>query len=244
MGNKNSELLLLAQLGPWEVERSALHQAGIPWGEIVSHWFSDQNMLPPRAADDFPLKGWRHLHTSHPSWAQEVLVLGAPDQTNPGRWVLVQMHRDRNGWQFASPASYLPIPVQEVRRQELRLEWSKPNFTMTEGSPPEIAVVLINDSSSPWNPSEEDHGHVQEIVLDANGSKIGNGWYAHGKVAQLPSLEPGQQTVLPTFLNNPELGGLAPATYQIRASLTALGLTTAKLARLTVVGQQRQHVAP
>lgn len=243
MGNKNSELLM-AQLGPWEVERSTLHEVGVSWDEIVSRWFSAENVLPPRALDDFPLRGWRRLHTSYPSWALEVLVLGAPDQASPGRWVLVQLHRDRNGWQFASPASYLPIPVQELRRQGLRLEWSKPNFTMTKGSPPEIAVVLINDSASPWNPSEEDHSHVQGIVLDYEGNRIGNGWYAHGKVAQLPPLDPGQQTVLPALLNNPELDGLVPGGYQIHASLTALGLATTTLARLTVADQQGQQAAP
>lgn len=242
MGNKNSELL--AQLGPCEVERSTLREVGTSWHEIVSRWFSEENVLPPRAASDFPLRGWRRLQISYPSWALEVHVLGAPDQANSGRWVLVQLHRDGNGWQFASPASYLPIPVQEFRRQGLRLEWSEPNFTMTKGARPEIAVVLINESAGVWNPSEEDHSHVQGMVLDDKGNRIGNGWYAHGKAAQLPPLDPGQQFVLPAFLNNPELDGLVPGRYQIRASLTALGLPTMTVASLTVADPQAQQFAP
>ncbi|MEJ1194306.1 hypothetical protein [Pseudarthrobacter sp. CCNWLW207] len=243
MGNKISELQL-TQLGPWEVERSTLHEVGMSWDEIVSRWFSEENVLPPRASDDFPLIGWRRLQTSYPSWALEMLVLGAPDQASPGRWVLVQLHHDKNGWQFAGPASYLPIPVQELRRQGLRLEWSQPKFMMTKGSPPEIAVVLINDAASTWNPSEEDHSHVQGIVLDYKGNRIGSGWYAHGKAAQLPPLAPGQQLVLPALLNNPELDGLVPGRYQIRASLIALGLPTTILASLTVADQQGQRLAP
>lgn len=231
---KNSEFLLV-QVGPWEVERSALHQVGVSWEEIVSGRFPEENMLPPRAPDDFPSRGWRRLHTSSPSWALEVLVLGAPSQTSPGRWVLVQLHRDRNGWQVATPASYLPIPVREVRRQGLRLEWSEPNFTMTKGSQPEIAVILINDSASPWHPTEEDHGHVQGIVLDRKGNRIGNGWYAHGKAGQLPLLDQGQQILLPAFLNNPELDELEPGGYQILASLTSLGLRTTTRASFTVL---------
>lgn len=234
MGN-NDLGMLLVQLGSREIEAAALEEAGVSWEEIVTGRFPEENMLPPRARDEFPLRGWRSLHTSYPSWASEVLVLAAPSEVRPGRWVLVQLSQDKNGWQFATPGSYAPVPVREVRRQGLRLEWSKTTFSMAKGTQPEIAVVLGNEAASPWNATEEDHGHVQGIVLDHEGNRIGNGWYAHGKVAQLPPLGPGEQTVLPAFLNNPELDGLESGSYQILATLTAVGLRTTAPAGLTVL---------
>lgn len=234
MGNEDSDVGLV-QVGNWEIGRSALEEPGAGWEQTLAGRFPEEGLLPPRAREDFPLKGWRHLHSSNPPWAIEVLILGAPSELHPGRWVLVQLSRDANGWQFAKPGSYLPVPVREVRRQGLRLEWAKPEFIMSAGSEPEITVVLTNDSAGRWIPTEEDHCHVQGIVIDDQGARIGNGWYAHKQAAQLSALDPGQGAVLPAFLNNPELVGLTSGSYQIVATLTALDLRTATRGSLTVL---------
>ncbi len=233
MGNKDSTASRV-QLGNWEVESSAVEEAGVNWADIVSGRLPQENILPPRAGDDFPLQGWRLLHSSSPAWASEVLILGAPSELRPGRWVVVQLSHDRSGWQFAAPSSYLPVPVRDVRRQGLRLEWAKDEFFMTGGSEPKITVVLVNESTEQWTPTEEDLAHVQGIVLDQHGNQIGNGWYAHKRAAQLPALRPGQRTVLAAFRNNPELTGLPSGPYTILAFLTALDLRTAAPASLTV----------
>lgn len=234
MGNDDSDVGLV-QLGNWAIGRSALEEPGAGWEETVAGRFPEEGLLPPRAREDFPLKGWRHLHSSNTPWAIEVLILGAPSELHPGRWVLVQLSRDANGWQFAMPGSYLPVPVQEVRRQGLRLEWAKPEFIMGAGSEPEITVVLTNDSAGRWIPTEGDHCHVQGIIFDDQGARIGNGWYAHKQAAQLPAVDPGQRAVLPAFRNNPELVGLPGGRYQIMATLTALDLRTATRGSLTVL---------
>lgn len=107
---------------------------------------------------------------------------------------------------------------------------AREDFPLSE---PEISVVLTNDSAGRWIPTEEDHCHVQGIVFDDQGARIGSGWYAHKQAAQLPALDPGQRAVLPAFLNNPELVGLTSGSYQILATLTALDLRTATRGSLT-----------
>jgi hypothetical protein len=217
--------------------RSALEEAGTSWEEIVWGRLPKDDMMPRRTRDDFPLKGWRVVHASSEPWATEVLILAAPSDVSLGRWVLVQLALGSDGWSLAMPASYLPVPVREMRRQGLRLEWAKPEFFMAEGSKPDIAVVLVNESAHDWNPTEEDRCHVQGMVLDDQSEGIGNGWYAYGLTDQLPALGPGHRTILPAFLNNPELDDLQSGHYQLLANLRALDLRVAGPATLTVTSR-------
>ena len=233
MGNDESTSQLI-QLGSWDVMRSALEGAGTGWEEIVSGRLPKDDMMPRRTRDDFPLQGWRVVHASNETWASEVLILAAPSQVSRGRWVVVQLALGPEGWSLAMPASYLPVPVREIRRQGLRLEWAKPEFFMAQGSKPDIAVVLVNDSAHAWNPTEEDRCHVQGLVLDNQGEGIGNGWFAYGLTDQLPALGAGHGKILPVFLNNPELDDLQSGHYQLLANLPALDLRVAGQATLTV----------
>jgi hypothetical protein len=231
---KNDPLEQLIQLGHWDIQRHILEAAGTSWENIVSGRLSKENMMPRRATEDFPLNGWRVLEASSEPWASEVLILGAPSVSSPGRWAVVQLALGQGGWSLAMPTSCLPVPVREVRRQGLRLEWSKPEFFMAAGSKSDIAVVLVNDSIRDWNPTEEDRCHVQGVVRDEQGEGIGNGWYAFGLTDQLPPLGPGQRTTLPAFLNNPELDDLKSGRYQLLANLPALDLRVASPGTLTV----------
>lgn len=234
MGNSDISVGLV-QLGIWEVERSGLEEPGTGWEEAVSSWFPNGNNRPPRAQADFPPNGWRVLHTVNKSpWASEVIILAAPSTAVAGGWVLVQLSRDDNGWQFATPWSYTPVPVRAERRQGLRLDWAETEYSLAKGSKPEITVFLINDSTRKWSPTEEDAAHVQGVVMDQQGNQIGSGWYAHGTSAQLPALEPGQRIELYAFHHNPEFAGLSSGDYQILAFLTALDLRTPSPARLTI----------
>jgi hypothetical protein len=163
------------------------------------------------------------------------MILGAPSQVESNRWVLVQVSLDDNGWQCASPFSSCgPIPTKEERRAGLRLDWAKATYSMAVGSRPEINVVLVNESLRAWTPTEEDTSHVQGLVLSQDGEQIGNGWYATGSTPRLPRLQPGQETTLPAFLNNPELKNLPPGDYQMVAFLAALNLRTVIPAKLSV----------
>jgi hypothetical protein len=234
MGNDDAAPRLV-QLGNWEFEHSLLEGPGAPWDDVVSVWLPAGNRLPPRAPDDFPSKGWRIVHTFHPAWAYEVIILGAPSQGDPNRWVLVQLSRDDNGWQFATPySSFGPIPAREERRAGLRLDWAKTTYSMAKGFIPEINVVLVNESSREWTPSDEDTSHVQGLVLNQKGEQIGSGWYVTGSTPRLPKLQPGQRTTLPVFRNNPELESLPTGDYQIVAFSAALNLRTLIPANLTV----------
>lgn len=225
----------LVQLGNWDVELSLLERLGAAWDEIVSTWLPAENRLPRRAPDDFPSNGWRIVHTFHPEWAHEVMILGAPSQGEPNRWMLVQLSRDDNGWQFAMPFSSCgPIPTREERRAGLRLDWAKTTYSMAVGSMPEVNVVLVNESVQEWTPTEEDTSHVQGLVLTQEGEQIGNGWYATGSTPQLPRLQPGQETMLPAFRNNPELKNLPAGDYQMVAFLAALNLRTVIPGKLTI----------
>ncbi|WP_307427917.1 hypothetical protein [Pseudarthrobacter defluvii] len=223
------------QLRNWDVELSLLEGPGAAWDDIVSAWLPAENRLPPRAPYDFPPNGWRIVHTFHPEWAHEAMILGAPSQGEPDRWVLVQLSRDDKGWQFAMPFSSCgPIPTKEERRSGLRLDWAKATYSMAMGSMPEITVVLVNESLREWMPTEEDTSHVQGLVLNQHGEQIGNGWYATGSTPRLPSLQPGQETTLPAFRNNPELRSLGAGEYQVVAFLAALNLRTVVPAKLTI----------
>lgn len=234
MGNDDAAPRLL-QLGNWDVKPSLLEQPGAAWDETVSAWLPAENRLPPRAPDDFPSHGWRIIHTFHPEWAHEAMILGAPSLGEPDRWMLVQLSRDDNGWQFAMPFSSCgPIPIKEERRAGLRLDWTKATYSMAMGSMPEINVVLANESSREWTPTEEDTSHVQGLVLTRQGEQIGNGWYATGSTPLLPTLQPGQETMLRVFRNNPELKDLPAGDYQIVAFLAALNLRTVIPAKLTI----------
>ncbi|MGX5714946.1 hypothetical protein [Arthrobacter sp. MAHUQ-56] len=225
----------LVQLGNWDVELSLLEGPGAAWDEIVSAWLPAENRLPPRAPKDFPSNGWRIVHTFHPEWAQEAMILSAPSQVESNRWVLVQLFRDGNGWQVASPLSSCgPSPTKEERRAGLRLDWAKTTYSMAMGSMPEVDVVLVNESLREWTPSEEDTSHVQGMVLSQDGEQIGNGWYATGRTPRLPKLQPGQETTLPAFRNNPELKNLPAGDYQMVAFLAALNLRTVIPAKLTI----------
>ena len=104
MGNDDAAPRLV-QLGDWDVELSLLEEPGAAWDDLVSAWLPLESRLPPRSPDDFPSNGWRIVRTFHPEWAHEAMILGAPSQVEPNRWVLVQLSRDDNGWQFASPYS-------------------------------------------------------------------------------------------------------------------------------------------
>lgn len=225
----------LAQLGNWDVKLSLLEGPGAAWDDIVSAWLPAENRLPPRAPHDFPSNGWRIVHTFHPEWAHEAMILGAPSQMEPDRWVLVQLSRDDNGWQFAMPFSSCgPIPIREERRAGLRLDWAKTTYSMAMESMPEVNVVLVNESLQEWTPTGEDTSHVQGLVLTQHGEQIGNGWYATGSTPRLPTLKPGQETLLPAFRNNPELKNLPAGDYQMVAFLAALNLRTVIPAKLTI----------
>ncbi|MDQ1056019.1 hypothetical protein QE394_003947 [Arthrobacter sp. SORGH_AS 212] len=234
MGNYDAAPRLV-QLGNWDVELSLLERPGAAWDEIVSDWLPAENRLPPRAPDDFPSNGWRVVHTFHPEWAHEAMILGAPSQVEPDRWVLVQLSRDDNGWQCAAPFSTGgPVPIKEERRAGLRLDWAKTTYSMATGSMPEINVVLVNESLREWTPTAEDTSHVQGLVLTQHGEQIGNGWYATGSTPLLPTLQPGQEAMLPAFRNNPELKNLSAGDYQMVAFLAALNLRTVIPAKLTI----------
>lgn len=221
------------QLGNWDVTTSLLEEPGVSWQDAIADWFPNGS-LPPRRREHFPLKGWRVLDTSRSDWAEEVSILGAPSTEEPGRWVLVQLSRHAAGNHITSPAVFRPLPVQEVRRQGLRLGWSGPEFSMACGGSPDITVVLVNESDIHREPVEEDDSHVQGLVLDLHGQRIGDGSFVHGMAPPIPELGPGQRIELPAFRNNPELTGLPAGEYQLAAILTSLNLRAEGSARLTI----------
>lgn len=235
MKNPYPDLELL-QLGHWEVRSQALDGPGMSWDEVLEQRMPADKAVLALAPEDFPNRGWRVVDTTSADWASEVVILGAPSALYAGRWVLVQFARRGNHWLLAQPVSCLPVPPREIRRRGLRLEWTEQEFLFDKDNDKDrsVTVVLKNNSSSPWIPTEEDLSHVQAVIVDGRGKKIGNGWYAYGKSCRLPELGPGEEVMLSTLRNNAELDEIPTGDYRMVAWLTSLGLCTNNEAGLAV----------
>ncbi|TDT74711.1 hypothetical protein DFO47_11270 [Arthrobacter sp. AG258] len=226
----------LIQLGVWEVHPQTLKATGVAWEDVVAGRIPKEinGHLPPKAGKDFPSMGWRVVDTRIEPWSDEVLILGAPSTAELGRWVLTQLARGDDGWYFASPMNCLPVPSREHRRQGLRLQWAQERFTRSRQHPRPLDVVLSNDSDTPWFPTELDTEHVQGVVFNNAGQRLGTGWFAHGQAERLPELHPGQRLTLPVVWENEVFEKLAIGQYQIAAHLVALNLRTGAEAGLTI----------
>ena len=231
----NSDIGQLVQLGSWDVWKGALAKPGASWEGILAGRLGDRDIMPRCAPEDFPISGWRVVHTAEEPWAEKVLILAAPSASIAGRWVLIQLAGGREGWWLGGPASHVPVPVREVRRQGLHLKWARDAFLVERGSTPDATVELLNVGDRVWEPTEEDRRHVQGMVLDLQGEQLGTGWYAHGLTDQLPALMPGARVTLPVSFNHTELQHLSPGNCLLAANLSSLHLWTGTRAALRVM---------
>lgn len=218
--------LRLVQLAHVDVDPSALTGDGADLSGVIAG-YQPMDKGATVEAGSLPRTGWRAIASTpaRPGLGR-TSVFAAPHQDDRTGWALINVTEKAGRWIFSTdPGPVFARPGRPSRRQALRLCWPEDPIIAAAGSVPELAITLHNVSEKPWIAAGEDDRHTLGWLIGSHGDRLpAPDWFSYGGPEALPSLEPGEVTVLPVSLVTNDVADLPAGQYGLDALLLELNL--------------------
>lgn len=223
--------LELMTLGYVDVAPAVLAGSGTSLHELIQVDGSVEDHVG-HLAEDLPQSGWRLVHRSpgQDDWGGSEVFAAPRVGTPDGGWAMATLSARSGGSDWilsADPGPIRVFPGRAARRAGLSLTWPD-NLTGEVGKMPELEIRCRNGTDKAWTNDRGDTAYVRGWLLDADGNPLeGSSWFAYGNGDTLPTLQPGEDVLLPVTMASYDYESLGPGRYEIAAVAVALDLRSA-----------------